>query len=279
MEDGHVVEVGPPAQLVERPAHDATRRLFHAPSHLLEARPAPDGEPMLRVDDLRIRYSTRRAWRDTEAARDAVDGVSFMLHRGRTLGLVGPSGSGKSSIANALCGLVTPVGGTIAWRGRDMAVLSRQERQELRRRVQIVFQDPQGALSPRLTIGDIVAEGLRAHRPASRATHRVAVEQALLDVGLDGTYAYRYPNELSGGQRQRVALARAMVLRPDLLILDEPTSALDRHLQVELLEFLRRLQQETGVAYLLISHDPEVIAAMADDVLVMGAQPHAEEAA
>jgi len=270
MEDGYVVEVGPPGQLVEQPAHEATRRLFHAPSHLLVARPAPDGEPMLRVRDLHIRYTTRRAWRDTTAARDAVDGVAFTLHRGRTLGLVGRSGSGKSSIANALSGLVMPSGGTIAWDGQDMAAMSRQERQDLRRRVQIVFQDPQGALSPRLTIGDIVAEGLRTHRPSNRATHRIEVEQALLDVGLDGSYAYRYPNELSGGQRQRVALARAMVLRPDLLILDEPTSALDRHLQVELLEFLRRLQTETGVAYLLISHDPEVIAAMADDVLTLG---------
>jgi peptide/nickel transport system permease protein len=273
MEDGRIVESAPTPALLERPAHAATRRLFEATARPAAPRPAPAGPPIVQVTDLHIRYTTRRAWKDSRAERDAVDGVSFSIHRGRTLGIVGPSGSGKSSIAHALCGLTAPAAGIIAWEGRDTATMSRGERHELRRRIQIVFQDPQGALSPRLTVGRIVAEGLRTHRPAGRAAHDAAVEQALLDVGLDAGHAGRYPHELSGGQRQRVALARAIVVRPDLLILDEPTSALDRHLRIELLNVLQRLQADTGIAYLLISHDPEVVAALSDEVLTMPARP------
>jgi microcin C transport system ATP-binding protein len=198
----------------------------------------------------------------------AVDGVTIAVHAGETLGLVGESGSGKSTMGYATLGL-TPATGKIAFEGRDIAALGGAALRRLRARMQIVFQDPFGSLSPRLSVGEIVAEGLRVHErlTARERAHRVA--EALDEVGLPAEAADRYPHEFSGGQRQRIAIARAMVLKPRYVVLDEPTSALDVSIQAQIVALLRRLQIAHGLGYLFISHDLRVVRALAHRVAVL----------
>ena len=199
----------------------------------------------------------------------AVDQVSVDLREGQTIGIVGESGSGKSTLARALLRLL-PSEGAIRFDGRDIANLERAEMRPLRKQLQIVFQDPFGSLSPRLTAGQIVTEGLLVHEPSSSARDRdLRAARAFDEVGLDPALRNRYPHEFSGGQRQRIAIARAIILKPRVVVLDEPTSALDRQVQKQIVELLRDLQKAHQLSYLFISHDLAVVRAMADHIMVM----------
>jgi microcin C transport system ATP-binding protein len=201
----------------------------------------------------------------------AVDGVSISVRAGETVGLVGESGSGKTTMGLAVLRL-EHAQGRVWFDGVDIATLDRRALRRLRARAQIVFQDPFGSLSPRFSVGDIVAEGLRVHEPAlSRTERAMRVAAELEEVGLSADSAERYPHEFSGGQRQRIAIARAMVLKPRFVVLDEPTSALDMSVQAQIVELLRRLQQVHGLAYLFISHDLKVVRALAHRIVVLRA--------
>jgi microcin C transport system ATP-binding protein len=271
MHDGLIVEQGRVDALFARPQHPYTRRLLQAePKGRPQPGPAAAAE-LLRADDARVWFPIKRGLlKRTVGHVKAVDGVSLQLKAGHTLGVVGESGSGKSTLGRALLRL-SPSQGSIVFAGRELQGLSWGEVRPLRRRMQIVFQDPYGSLSPRLTIGRIVGEGLEIHREGSAAEQRARVEEVLREVGLDPGVAGRYPHEFSGGQRQRIAIARALVLKPDFIVLDEPTSALDMSVQAQIVELLRALQRAHDLAYLFISHDLKVIRALAHDVLVMRA--------
>ncbi|MGZ9034562.1 MAG: ABC transporter ATP-binding protein [Rhodospirillales bacterium] len=267
---GHIVEEGRVADVFGAPQHPYTRRLLAA-----EPRgrpdPAPEGaEPVMTARDTRVWFPIRRGvLRRTVGHVKAVDGITLTLRRGHTLGVVGESGSGKTTLGRALIRLEKSEG-QIAFVGRDLQGLSARELRPLRRRMQIVFQDPYGSLSPRLSVGQIVEEGLRIHRLGGTADERRRIiGDALTEVGLDPAVQDRYPHEFSGGQRQRIAIARALVLKPDFIVLDEPTSALDVSVQAQIVELLRSLQKSHDLAYLFISHDLRVVRALAHDVLVM----------
>jgi microcin C transport system ATP-binding protein len=270
MKDGAVVEAGPVGRVFADPQHPYTRMLLAA-----EPGGAPAGLPaaapvLMRGDQVRVHFAIRRGvLRRAVAHVKAVDGVSVAVRQGETVGLVGESGSGKSTMGFALLRL-QPAEGRIVFAGRDLAQLDRTALRRLRADMQIVFQDPFGSLSPRLSVGEIVAEGLAVHEPALDAGGREArVAAALAEVGLDADSVGRYPHEFSGGQRQRIAIARAMVLKPRFVVLDEPTSALDMSVQGQIVELLRRLQQEHDLGYLFISHDLKVVRAMAHRVVVL----------
>ncbi|HEY0919972.1 ABC transporter ATP-binding protein [Devosia sp.] len=272
MTQGEIVERGPTTALFADPRHEYTR-------HLLAAE--PKGEPpatragaplVVRADDVKVWFPIRRGvLRRTVGHVKAVDGVSIAVREGETLGIVGESGSGKSTLGLAVLRLI-PSSGRIAFLGRDINGLAGKALRPLRRHMQIVFQDPYGALSPRMAVGDIVAEGLKVHNrrlPAHELDERVM--RALTQVGLDPQTRFRYPHEFSGGQRQRIAIARAMVLEPKLLVLDEPTSALDMSVQAQVVDLLRALQRANGLSYIFISHDLKVVRALANDVIVLRA--------
>jgi microcin C transport system ATP-binding protein len=230
----------------------------------------PDTEPLLQAEDVRVHFPIRRGvLRRTVAVVRAVDGVSVTVRAGETVGLVGESGSGKTTLGLAVLRMEHATG-RIVFAGRELARLDRRSLRRLRARMQIVFQDPYGSLSPRMSVGDIVAEGLLVHEPGltrAERTSRVAAE--LEEVGLSADSTERYPHEFSGGQRQRIAIARAMVLKPRFVVLDEPTSALDMSVQAQIVELLRNLQQRHGLAYLFISHDLKVVRALAHRVVVL----------
>ena len=216
--------------------------------------------PVLDVRDLRVRYGPVRA----------VDGVSFALPRSPYgLGLVGESGSGKTTIARALLRLVPAEAGAVELDGRDVLGASGAALRSHRRSMQIVFQDPDGTLDPRLRVGSAIAEGMRAHRIAAGAAARARAEQLLREVELDPALAGRYPHQLSGGQRQRVAIARALAVEPRVLVLDEPTSALDVTVQAKMLDFIARLRDERGLAYVLISHNLAVVERLCEETAVL----------
>jgi peptide/nickel transport system ATP-binding protein len=218
---------------------------------------------LLDVSDLQVRYETRHG------TLQAVDHVSFTLRAGETLGLVGESGCGKSSLGKAVMRLVEPAGGRIVLDGTDITHLSPAELRPLRRRFQMVFQDPGGSLDPRLHVGDALADPLKLFHDGSAADRRERVQALLQQVGLPADAAHRLPHEFSGGQRQRIAIARAIALAPDLIVCDEPVSALDVSLQAQILNLLSDLQQARGMAYLFISHDLAVVQHLADRVAVM----------
>ena len=271
MTGGEIVEQGRVADVFTTPRHVYTRRLLAAePKGRPEPGPA-DAQEVLRAADARVWFPIRRGvLKRTVGHVKAVDGISLRLRAGHTLGVVGESGSGKSTLGRALLRL-TPSEGSIVFQGRELQGLSWSAIRPLRRRMQIVFQDPYGSLSPRLTVGQIVGEGLQIHRLGTPEERQLRIEAALEEVGLDPAVRDRYPHEFSGGQRQRIAIARALVLKPDVIVLDEPTSALDMSVQAQIVELLRALQRTHGLAYLFISHDLRVIRALAHDVLVMRA--------
>lgn len=197
-----------------------------------------------------------------------MDGVSFGIPSGQTLGIVGESGSGKTSLGLAILRLLNSQG-SIQFQGQALDQLNQKDMRPIRRQMQVVFQDPYGSLSPRLSIGQIIAEGLEVHRIGTTEEREQAVIQALTEVGLDPAMRHRYPHECSGGQRQRIAIARALVLKPALILLDEPTSALDRTVQAQIVELLRQLQQKYNLTYLFISHDLAVVRALSHQLIVI----------
>ncbi|MFO1154162.1 MAG: ABC transporter ATP-binding protein [Rhodospirillales bacterium] len=270
MHDGLIVEQGPVAEVFARPGHPYTRRLLASEP---KGRPDPaaaDAPVVVRANEARVWFPIKRGvLRRTVGHVKAVDGLSLSVRRGHTLGVVGESGSGKSTLGRALLRL-NESRGSIVFDGRELQGLHGKALRPLRRRMQIVFQDPFGSLSPRLSVGEIVEEGLKVHRlGGDAAARRRLVEGVLSEVGLDPGCVDRYPHEFSGGQRQRIAIARALVLEPEFIVLDEPTSALDVSVQAQIVELLRRLQRAHGLTYLFISHDLRVIRALAHDVLVM----------
>jgi microcin C transport system ATP-binding protein len=270
MTQGEIVETGPTEAIFDRPRHPYTKRLLMAEPRGRAAPTVPDAAPLIEAESLRVWFPIRRGvLRRVAGHVKAVDGVSLVVREGMTLGVVGESGSGKTTLGLALLRL-TAAQGRIRFASRDIIVLSQRRLRPLRRQMQIVFQDPFSSLSPRLSVAQIVEEGLRVHNlAASAAERRRLIEEALIEVGLDPVAADRYPHEFSGGQRQRIAIARALVLKPRLVVLDEPTSALDMSVQAQIVELLRDLQARRGLAYLFISHDLRVVRALAHEILVM----------
>ncbi len=270
MQSGRVVEHGATGELFASPQDAYTRMLIEAePSG--RKPPVPPGAPVvLDARDMRVIFALKGGLfgRDRHVIR-AVDGVSFFVRAGETVGVVGESGSGKSTLGRAVLRL-QPASGLVRFEDRDLAPLGRAAMRPLRRHLQMVFQDPFGSLSPRLTAGEIVTEGLLVHEPAlSRRDRDRRAAEAFAEVKLEPAWRNRFPHEFSGGQRQRIAVARAMILHPKLVVLDEPTSALDRSVQKGIVELLRDLQARHALAYVFISHDLAVVRALSDAILVM----------
>ena len=269
MKDGEVVETGPVETVFTNPQHPYTRSLLAAEPKGNPLPIAPDAPVVLSADKLRIWFPIQRGLlRRTVGHIKAVNDTSLTLHRGETLGIVGESGSGKTTLALALLRLL-PFEGRAVFLGRNLAQAHGTALRALRRDMQIVFQDPFGSLSPRMTAEEIIAEGLTVHGLQPGRDRRDMVAEVMTEVGLDPATMTRYPHEFSGGQRQRIAIARAMILRPQLLVLDEPTSALDMTVQVQIVDLLRKLQEKYHLAYLFISHDLRVVRALAHRVMVM----------
>ena len=269
MQHGEIVESGATSGIFEAPAHPYTQRLIEAqPSGTAPA--AAAAPPLMRTEDLRVWYPIRAGLlRRTIDYVKAVDGLTLTVHAGQTVGVVGESGSGKTTLGLALLRLIASRG-AIYFRDNLIQGLKSRALRPLRREMQIIFQDPFGSLSPRLSIGQIIAEGLKVHGTVTTAEAREAsIIAALQEVGLDPQSRHRYPHEFSGGQRQRVAIARALVLKPAFIVLDEPTSSLDVSVQAQILVLLRQLQRDHDLAYLFISHDLKVVRAMANYLVVM----------
>ncbi|MGG5811366.1 ABC transporter ATP-binding protein [Falsiroseomonas sp. CW058] len=269
MRHGRAVEAGPVAEVFANPRHDYTRMLLATEPRGRPAAVAPAAPEVLQAEGVKVHFPVKVGLlRRTVAHVKAVDGVSVAIREGETVGLVGESGSGKTTLGLALLRLEASEG-PIRFEGRQIERLDRAELRPLRRRMQIVFQDPYGSLSPRMTVGEIVGEGLAVHERLSAAGTASRVAEALAEVGLDASMTERYPHEFSGGQRQRIAIARALVLKPRLVVLDEPTSALDVSVQAQVVELLRDLQARHRLAYLFISHDLRVVRAVAHRIVVL----------
>jgi microcin C transport system ATP-binding protein len=269
MQQGRIVETGGVHDVFTAPKHEYTRHLLAAEPKGEPAPPPPDARTVLAARDIRVWFPIKAGvFRHTVGHVKAVDGVDVTLKEGHTLGVVGESGSGKTTLGLALLRLESSTG-TIEFDGRAIQDLRASALRPLRREMQIVFQDPFGSLSPRLSIGEIIEEGLRIHRIGTAEEREAMIIDALNEVRLDPETRHRYPHEFSGGQRQRVAIARALVLKPRLLVLDEPTSALDMSVQAQIVDLLRELQVRHRLAYLFISHDLRVVRALADEVMVL----------
>jgi microcin C transport system ATP-binding protein len=270
MNEGQIVEQGETEQIFKSPKHPYTK-------HLLGAEPKGDppkanekARAVIETDNLKVWFPVKRGLlKRTVAHIQAVDGISLKLRAGQTLGVVGESGSGKTTLGLALLRLISSEG-PIVYLGKSIEEFDSKNMRPLRREMQAVFQDPFGSLSPRLSVGQIIEEGLLIQSPEMTFTERRArVARALSEVDLDPGLQNRYPHEFSGGQRQRIAIARAMVLQPKFVMLDEPTSALDMSVQAQIVDLLRELQDKHKLAYLFISHDLKVVRALANSVIVM----------
>lgn len=270
LHQGRIVESGLVDQVFHSPAHAYTRLLLRAEPQAGPAFFEPAGSPVLEGEEVKVWFPvTKGLLKRTVGHVKAVDNVSVRLFPGRTLGVVGESGSGKTTLGLALLRLTSSTG-RIALMGRRLDSLGFRKLRPLRRHMQIVFQDPFGSLNPRMSLSQIIGEGLQVHGLGENPEKREKmIIQALLDVGLEPESRHRYPHEFSGGQRQRVAIARAMVLNPSVLVLDEPTSALDMSVQAQIVDLLRHLQQMRGTAYLFISHDLKVVRALSHEIVVM----------
>ena len=269
MSQGDVMEQGNVEEIFTNPQSSYTQELLAATPVPLAPRPDTT-EVLLKVENLKVHFPVRRGFlrRQVDSIK-AVDGISFALQKGRTLGIVGESGSGKTTCCLAILRLIASKG-LIEFERQDISAVKSSQLKPLRARMQVVFQDPFGSLSPRMDVGRIIAEGLSVHRPdLTPKAREEAVIEALHQVDLDPENRHRYPHEFSGGQRQRIALARALVLSPQLLVLDEPTSALDLSVQIQIINLLKNLQERHGLSYLFISHDLRVVQALADNILVM----------
>ena len=268
MKDGRILETAANPDLFEHPQHPWTRELLAGPS--AELRTGVSGSaPLLEARDLSVKFPVKEGiFHRVKTHIHAVRSATLTIGRGETLGIVGESGSGKTSLAHGLLRLIDS-GGEIRLHGKRIDTLPPKAFRALRPKMQMVFQDPFDSLSPRMTVGEIVKEGLAAHTTISKAELEDRVADALEAVGLSPDLSDRYPHEFSGGQRQRIAIARSLILEPDLLVLDEPTSSLDRSVQFQVLELLRKIQEERGISYLFISHDLSVIKAISHRILVM----------
>ena len=269
LQDGEIVESGPTDEIFANPQHPYTQKLLAAEAVGAPEPVAPDAEVIAQTRDLRIWFPIQRGLlKRTVGYVKAVNQATLTVRAGETLGVVGESGSGKTTLALAIMRLIGSQG-DISFIGRPIDGLSRKEMKPLRGDMQIVFQDPYGSLSPRMTVEEIIAEGLTIHDIDPSRDRREMVAEIMGEVGLDPATMARYPHEFSGGQRQRIAIARAMILRPRLVVLDEPTSALDMTVQVQIVDLLRDLQRKYGLAYLFISHDLKVVRALSHRVMVM----------
>ena len=270
MRNGVFVEKGTSTQIFEAPTHEYTKMLLAAEPSGRSGEPEREAKVILKTESLRVWFPIKRGvLRRTVDHVKAVEELTVEVKEGETIGVVGESGSGKTSLALAILRLISSKG-AIHFNGESIQGRKSKELRDLRRSMQIVFQDPYGSLSPRMTIQDIVAEGLQVHLPnLSRSEREQMVIEALKEVEVDPETRHRYPHEFSGGQRQRIAIARAMILKPKFVILDEPTSALDRSVQSQIIDLLRHLQKTHVLAYMFISHDLSVVRAMSSSVLVM----------
>ncbi|WP_032112519.1 ABC transporter ATP-binding protein [Candidatus Paracaedibacter symbiosus] len=270
MRHGQIVEIGSADEILKKPTHPYTQALVAAEPSGDPAPLAANAPQILTACDIKVTFTSKASFfTRTASSVQAVNGISFSLSEGETLGIVGESGSGKSTLAYALLRLVESTG-TIVFMGNELHHLAFKQMRGFRARMQIVFQDPFSSLNPRLSVGQIVAEGLTVHQKnLTSAEIEAAVIRSLQEVGLPEEIRFRYPHEFSGGQRQRISIARALILKPKLLVLDEPTSALDRSIQAEVIELLRNLQKRHKLSYLFISHDLKVVRAMSHRILVM----------
>ncbi|QPH52671.1 ABC transporter ATP-binding protein [Pontivivens ytuae] len=269
MRKGLLEEEGPTDQIFGNPRTDYTKMLLAAEPEGTKA-PVPANAPvLLKGENVEVTFGAPASLFGKDTTFRAVDGIDIALQKGQTIGVVGESGSGKSTLGRALLQLL-PSDGTVVYQGDRIDGLDRGQMRRYRSHLQMVFQDPYGSLSPRMTVGEIIAEGLSVHAPdLPRKEREKQVAQVLTDVGLEPSFRNRFPHEFSGGQRQRIAIARAVILRPDVIVLDEPTSALDRSVQKQVIELLRRLQVENELSYIFISHDLAVVRALSDYVMVM----------
>jgi microcin C transport system ATP-binding protein len=270
MKDGKIVEENNVGDIFKSPQHPYTKALLAAEPHPHALQPNPTGEIVLKTDDLKVWFPIKRGvTRKIVGHIKAVDGISVEVRKGETLGVVGESGSGKTTLGLALMRLISS-DGPIVFMGKELQELRFKEMRPHRRNMQIVFQDPYGSLSPRMSVSDIIQEGMWIHLPhLSRHECEQRVIRALEDVGLDPETRHRYPHEFSGGQRQRIAVARAVVLEPTFVVLDEPTSALDMLIQAQMVDLLCALQKRHDLTYMFISHDLRVVAAMSSSLMVM----------
>ncbi len=269
MQGGEIVEQGPTALIFANPQHPYTQKLLAAHATGLPDPVAPDAAEVLRTEHLRVWFPITSGFlRRTTGHVKAVNGASLSVRAGETLGVVGESGSGKTTLALGVLRLVQSQG-KVLLDGKDLSTLPKSALRPLRRDLQVVFQDPFGSLSPRMTAEAIIAEGLGVHGLEPGRNRRDMVGDIMAEVGLDPSTMHRYPHEFSGGQKQRIAIARAMILRPRLVVLDEPTSALDMTVQVQIVDLLRDLQRRHGLAYVFISHDLRVVRALSHQVMVM----------
>ncbi len=269
MQNGLIVETGVTSEIFYNPRHPYTQKLLNAHSTGAPEPISPDSPVVAETEHAKVWFPIQRGFlKRTVGHVKAVNDATLRIRAGETVGIVGESGSGKSTLAMAMMRLISSKG-KISFEGRDLNRLRTKDLRSLRSDMQIVFQDPYGSLSPRMTCAQIIAEGLEVHGAPAGQQHEELVRDILVEVGLDPTMMHRYPHEFSGGQRQRIAIARAMVLRPKFVVLDEPTSALDMTVQVQIVDLLRDLQKKYGLAYLFISHDLKVVRAMSHYVLVM----------
>jgi len=269
MKQGEIVEAGATADVFANPQHPYTRTLLNAHAVGLP-NPVPDKAPVVaQTQNLKVWFPIQKGFmKRTVGHVKAVNDATLSVRAGETLGVVGESGSGKTTLALAMMRLIASEGG-ITFDGDDARAWSTRKLRAMRKDMQIVFQDPFGSLSPRMTAEQIIAEGLGVHEVSDTRAPRELVADIMEEVGLDPATMHRYPHEFSGGQRQRIAIARAMILKPKLVVLDEPTSALDMTVQVQIVDLLRNLQRKYGLAYLFISHDLNVVRAMSHKVMVM----------
>ncbi|WP_212627418.1 ABC transporter ATP-binding protein [Pseudomonas sp. PP3] len=267
MKAGEIVEQATCETIFTEPKHPYSCVLLNAEPEG-QALPREERENVLEVDDLRVQFAVGGGLFRRKTYFKAVDGISLNIQRGKTLGIVGESGSGKSTLGQAILRLLDSEG-SIRFQGEALDGLSQKQLRPWRKKMQVVFQDPYGSLSPRMSVAQIISEGLEVHRQLNPEECNAEVIRALQEVGLDPQSRHRYPHEFSGGQRQRIAIARALVLKPALILLDEPTSALDRTVQKQVVALLRQLQEKHGLTYLFISHDLAVVRALAHDMIVV----------
>ncbi len=267
---GELVEEGLTQELFDSPKHDYTRMLINSIPKGAKVPVEASAPELLCAEDIRVKFLIKSHFIQSKNQYfEAVKGISLKLKQGETLGIVGESGSGKSTLGRALIGLL-PGSGRIVYKGQDVSLLTDKERHKLKKDVQMVFQDPYGSLSPRMTVGEIITEGLTVHQPHLSKQERLErARKALIEVRLEPNSINRYPHEFSGGQRQRIAIARALILEPSFILLDEPTSALDRSVQLTVIDLLKDIQAKHNIGFLFISHDLSVVKALSDRVLVM----------